>query len=220
MALAHPRPREPDAVRLGDQAQLLDTIAAGQPFVTTAVGAEGAPARAHCARRSSPRSRRGSPSSCTRSTRTSSSGDGRSADSLDIARTKFDRDTFRRTLAEAMSHLGVLPPEGVRRDAVRARSGAWLSRASPRPSTASTTTRPSGRTRTGSACAPRNAPRPLGLPGDPARGAAGSHHRDRHRSRRQRACYLASVWTCSGEARSSRSTSSRRGRPEHPGSRT
>jgi len=32
---------------------------------------------------------------------------------LDIARNSFDRGTFRRTLVEAMSHLGVLPPEGV-----------------------------------------------------------------------------------------------------------
>ena len=48
-----------------------------------------------------------------RSTRTSSSGAEPSAGLLDIARNTFDRETFRRTLAEAMSHLGVLPPEGV-----------------------------------------------------------------------------------------------------------
>ena len=32
---------------------------------------------------------------------------------LDIARNSFDRGTFRRTLAEAMSYLGMLPPQGV-----------------------------------------------------------------------------------------------------------
>jgi hypothetical protein len=44
---------------------------------------------------------------------------------LDIARNSFDRGTFRRTLVEAMSHLGVLPPEGVfaeRRGVVAARA--------------------------------------------------------------------------------------------------
>jgi hypothetical protein len=32
---------------------------------------------------------------------------------LDLAQSQFDRDTFRGTLVEAMSHLGMLPPEGV-----------------------------------------------------------------------------------------------------------
>ena len=41
-----------------------------------------------------------------------------------MGRNTFDRSTFRRTLVEAMSDLGVLPPEGVfaeRRELVGAR---------------------------------------------------------------------------------------------------
>ncbi len=96
----------------GIKLKLLDTIAAGQPFVTTAVGAEGLPlgglrpqlvaeepaeiaALVHALYTDEQlwrRAQRGL---------------------LDIAHSSFDRATFRQTLAEAMSHLGVLPPEGV-----------------------------------------------------------------------------------------------------------
>jgi GT2 family glycosyltransferase len=96
----------------GIKLKLLDSMAAGQPFVTTQVGAEGLPlgplGTALVAEEPAAlaelvhalytdeqlwrRSQRGL---------------------LDIARSTFDRGTFRRTLAEAMSHLGVLPPEGV-----------------------------------------------------------------------------------------------------------
>ena len=96
----------------GIKLKLLDTIAAGQPFVTTAVGAEGMPL--------------GSLRSVLVAEEPADLADLTYAlytdeqlwqraqrGLLDIARGSFDRGTFRRTLAEAMSHLGVLPPEGV-----------------------------------------------------------------------------------------------------------
>ena len=96
----------------GIKLKLLDSIAAGQPFVTTAVGAEGLPLgplgstlvaedpaalaelvyALYTDEQLWRRSQRGL---------------------LDIGRSTFDRGTFRHTLAEAMSHLGVLPPEDV-----------------------------------------------------------------------------------------------------------
>ena len=96
----------------GIKIKLLDTIAAGLPFATTPVGAEGLPLgplrpklvaeepaaladlvyALYTDERLWSRSQRGL---------------------LDIARHSFDRGTFRRTLVEAMSYLGVLPPEGV-----------------------------------------------------------------------------------------------------------
>jgi O-antigen biosynthesis protein len=102
----------------GIKLKLLDTIAAGQPFVTTAVGAEGLPLgdlRSVLVAEE--------PTDLAELThalytdielwRRAQLG------LLDVARKKFDRTTFRRTLAEAMSHLGVLPPEGVFEAGVR-----------------------------------------------------------------------------------------------------
>jgi len=95
----------------GIRLRFLDTIAAGQPFVSTAVGAEGlplGPLRRHLVAEDP--------------ARIAELVDALYTDEelwlraqrvlLDLARSKFDRGTFRRTLAEAMSHLGVLPPAG------------------------------------------------------------------------------------------------------------
>jgi GT2 family glycosyltransferase len=96
----------------GIKLKLLDTIAAGLPFVTTAVGAEGLPLgglRSKLVAEDPLRL-----AELTHSLNTDIDLWRRAQRSLlDIARNSFDRGTFRRTLAEAMSHLGVLPPEGV-----------------------------------------------------------------------------------------------------------
>ena len=96
----------------GIKLKLLDTMAAGLPFVTTAVGAEGLPL-GHL-RSTMVAEEPESIADLVHSLYTDEAGWGRvQRGLLDIARSQFDRDTFRRTLAEAMSHLGVLPPEGV-----------------------------------------------------------------------------------------------------------
>jgi GT2 family glycosyltransferase len=96
----------------GIKLKLLDSMAAGQPFVTTQVGAEGLPlgplgstlvAEEPAALAELVHALYTDEQLWRRSQR----------GLLDIARSTFDRGTFRRTLAEAMSHLGVLPPEGV-----------------------------------------------------------------------------------------------------------
>jgi GT2 family glycosyltransferase len=96
----------------GIKLKLLDTIAAGLPFVTTAVGAEGLPLgglRSQLVAEDPLRL-----AELTHSLYTDIDLWRRAQRALlDIARNSFDRATFRRTLAEAMSHLGVLPPEGV-----------------------------------------------------------------------------------------------------------
>ena len=96
----------------GIKLKLLDTIAAGQPFVTTAVGAEGLPLRSLSSVLVAE-----DPADVAQLTYALYTDEQlwRRAQRglLDIARNHFDRGTFRRTLAEAMSHLGVLPPEGV-----------------------------------------------------------------------------------------------------------
>ena len=96
----------------GIKLKLLDTIAAGQPFVTTAVGAEGLPLGP--LRPALVAEEPELLAELVHSLYTDERLWGRAQRGLlDIARLTFDRDTFRRTLAEAMSHLGVLPPEGV-----------------------------------------------------------------------------------------------------------
>jgi GT2 family glycosyltransferase len=96
----------------GIKLKLLDTIAAGLPFVTTAVGAEGLPLgglRPQLVAEDPLRL-----AELTHSLYTEIDLWRRAQRGvLDIARNSFDRGTFRRTLAEAMSYLGVLPPEGV-----------------------------------------------------------------------------------------------------------
>jgi GT2 family glycosyltransferase len=107
----------------GIKIKLLDTIAAGLPFVTTPVGAEGLPLGSL-----RPNLVAEEPAALANLVHTLYTDEqlwGRAQRALlDIARNSFDRGTFRRTLLEAMSHLGVLPPEGVfteRRGLVTAR---------------------------------------------------------------------------------------------------
>lgn len=96
----------------GIKLKLLDTIAAGQPFVTTSVGAEGlplGPLRPHLVAEEP-----AEVAELVHQLYTDEQSWGRAQRGvLDIARNNFARATFRRTLAEAMSHLGVLPPEGI-----------------------------------------------------------------------------------------------------------
>ena len=107
----------------GIKLKLLDTIAAGQPFVTTAVGAEGLPLGGLRATLVAEE-----PTDLAELVHALYTDEQlwRRAQRglLDIARSSFDRETFRRTLAEAMSHLGVLPPEGVFAGAPRALAAA------------------------------------------------------------------------------------------------
>ena len=96
----------------GIKIKLLDTIAAGLPFVTTSVGAEGLPLGPL-----RPNLVAEEPEAVANLVHALYTDDqlwGQAQRSLlDIARNSFDRGTFRRTLVEAMSHLGVLPPEGL-----------------------------------------------------------------------------------------------------------
>jgi glycosyltransferase involved in cell wall biosynthesis len=107
----------------GIKIKLLDTIAAGLPFVTTAVGAEGLPLGP--LRPNLVAEEPVALADLVHALYTDEQLWGRAQRGLlDIARNSFDRGTFRRTLVEAMSHLGVLPPEGVfaeRRGLVAAR---------------------------------------------------------------------------------------------------
>jgi glycosyltransferase involved in cell wall biosynthesis len=95
----------------GIRLRFLDTIAAGQPFVSTTVGAEGLPLGAL-----RPQLVAEEPARLAELVHALYTDEElwRRAQRglLDIARTNFDRGTFRRTLAEAMTHLGVLPPAG------------------------------------------------------------------------------------------------------------
>lgn len=96
----------------GIKLKLLDTIAAGQPFVTTSVGAEGLPLGSLASNLVAQEPRE--IAELVHALYTDEHLWHRSQRALlDIARSTFDRGTFRRTLAEAMSHVGVLPPEGV-----------------------------------------------------------------------------------------------------------
>lgn len=93
----------------GLKQKFLDSLAAGLPFVTTSVGAEGFPLGdvgsllvaddpAELAR--------------LMSTLYSDRSEWQRVQShlLELARTRFDRASFQRTLLEAMSHVGVAPP--------------------------------------------------------------------------------------------------------------
>ena len=96
----------------GIKLKLLDTIAAGLPFVTTGVGAEGLPLAGLRAQLVAEQPLR--LAELTHALYTDEDLWRRAQRGLlDIARNSFDRGTFRRTLAEAMSHLGMLPPQGV-----------------------------------------------------------------------------------------------------------
>ena len=93
----------------GIKLKLLDTIAAGLPFVTTPVGAEGLPLGPM--RPTLVAEEPTALADLVHALYTDEHLWGRAQRGLlDIARNSFDRGTFRRTLVEAMSHLGVLPP--------------------------------------------------------------------------------------------------------------
>lgn len=96
----------------GIKLKLLDTIAAGLPFATTPVGAEGLPLGSM--RSALVAEEPAALAELVHALYTDERLWARAQRGLlDVARSTFDRGTFRRTLAEAMSHLGVLPPEGV-----------------------------------------------------------------------------------------------------------
>jgi GT2 family glycosyltransferase len=107
----------------GIKLKLLDTMAAGQPFVTTPVGAEGLPLGPM--RPTLVAEEPAALADLVHALYTDEELWGRAQRNLlDLARNVFDRGTFRRTLAEAMSHLGILPPEDIfaeRRDLVAVR---------------------------------------------------------------------------------------------------
>jgi hypothetical protein len=94
----------------GIKIKLLDTMAGGLPFVTTPVGAEGLPLGA--LRPSLVAEEPETLAELVHALYTDEQLWERAQQGLlDLGRTVFDRGTFRRTLAEAMSHLGILPPE-------------------------------------------------------------------------------------------------------------
>jgi GT2 family glycosyltransferase len=96
----------------GIKLKLLDTIAAGQPFVTTDVGAEGLPLGS--LRSLLVAEEPADLAELTYAIYTDEQLWRRAQRGLlDIARSSFDRATFRRTLSEGMSYLGVLPPDGI-----------------------------------------------------------------------------------------------------------
>jgi len=96
----------------GIKLKLLDTIAAGLPFATTAVGAEGLPLGPM--QETLVAEEPAAVADLVYALYTDEHLWARAQrDLLDMARSTFDRGTFRRTLVEAMSHLGILPPEGI-----------------------------------------------------------------------------------------------------------
>jgi GT2 family glycosyltransferase/glycosyltransferase involved in cell wall biosynthesis len=97
----------------GLKQKFLDSLAAGLPFVTTSVGAEGFPlgdARASLVA--------DDPAGLARLMSTLYGDRGEweraQAELLRLAETRFDRASFQRTLVEGLSHVGVAPPVGVR----------------------------------------------------------------------------------------------------------
>jgi GT2 family glycosyltransferase len=95
----------------GIRLRFLDTIAAGLPFVSTTVGAEGVPLGDL-----RPSLIAETPAEIAELVHTLYTDEElwRRAQRalLDVSRSRFDRATFRTTLVEAMSHLGFMPPEG------------------------------------------------------------------------------------------------------------
>ena len=96
----------------GIKIKLLDTIAAGLPFVTTPVGAEGLPLGPM--RPTLVAEEPLALAELVHALYTDEQLWGRAQRGLlDMGRNTFDRNTFRRTLVEAMSNLGVMPPGDV-----------------------------------------------------------------------------------------------------------
>jgi O-antigen biosynthesis protein len=93
----------------GVKLKFLDSLAAGLPFVTTSIGAEGIPLGDL-----RPSLVAESPSALARLM--SVVYDNRAEweraqeDLLDLARTRFDRASFQRPLIEALTHVGIAPP--------------------------------------------------------------------------------------------------------------
>jgi GT2 family glycosyltransferase/glycosyltransferase involved in cell wall biosynthesis len=96
----------------GLKQKFLDSLGAGLPFVTTSVGAEGFPLGDVGSLLVADE-----PAALTRliSTLYSDRSEWERAQShlLELARTRFDRASFQRTLLDAMSHVGVAPPARV-----------------------------------------------------------------------------------------------------------
>jgi O-antigen biosynthesis protein len=98
----------------GVKLKFLDSLAAGLPFVTTSVGAEGIPL-------GSVRDSAVADSAAGLAQLVIRLYDDRAewervqAHLLEVAATKFDRSTFQRTLIEAMTNVGVAPPAGLAR---------------------------------------------------------------------------------------------------------
>ena len=97
----------------GLKQKFLDSLSAGLPFVTTAVGAEGFPLGDVEASMVAD-----DPKALARLLgrlyTDRSEWEHVQARLLELGATRFDRDSFRRTLIEAMTHVGVAPPPAVR----------------------------------------------------------------------------------------------------------
>jgi O-antigen biosynthesis protein len=96
----------------GIKQKLLDSIAAGLPFITTSVGAEGFPLadlRAELVAET-PAGLAGLAAGLYSDR---DKWTGVQAGLVQIASARFDRASFQSTLIEAMSHLGVAPPPGI-----------------------------------------------------------------------------------------------------------
>jgi GT2 family glycosyltransferase len=97
----------------GVKLKFLDSLAAGLPFVTTAVGAEGI-ALGDLRPLLVAEDPRGLAEAMARLYTDRADWSRAQARLLELARRRFDRASFQRTLIEAMSHVGVAPPMTVR----------------------------------------------------------------------------------------------------------
>ena len=96
----------------GLKQKFLDSLAAGLPFVTTSVGAEGFPlgdVRASMVADDAA----GLAQRLSRLYSDPTEWGRVQAHLLELARTRYDRASFQRTLMEAMTHVGVAPPAGM-----------------------------------------------------------------------------------------------------------
>jgi GT2 family glycosyltransferase len=93
----------------GLKQKFLDSLAAGLPFVTTSVGAEGFPL-GDLRESLVADDPEGLAQLMSRLYRERAEWERAQAYLIDLARTRFDRASFQRTLLEAMTHVGVAPP--------------------------------------------------------------------------------------------------------------
>lgn len=93
----------------GLKQKFLDSLAAGLPFVTTSVGAEGFPL-GDLREPLVADDPEGLAARLDRLYTDRDEWERAQAGLLHLARTRFDRASFRRTLVEAMTHIGVAPP--------------------------------------------------------------------------------------------------------------